>query len=156
MGLLLLLRQSRRSHPQRETSIFAAFDLAPSLLSIANIATPEGTHFDGENLGDVLLGRSSASRRAPIFWRRPPDRKTASPKLPERLPDLAMRDGQWKFLCDYDGSKPQLYNLAQDRSESKNLATQNADTVNRMSAALLKWHQTMPPDHGPALGASSP
>jgi len=136
-------------------SVFAAFDLAPSLLSIAKI---EAKHiaFDGENIAPALLGWDEVSRRAPIFWRRPPDRKTASPALPERLPDLAMRDGNWKLLCDYDGSKPQLYDLKQDRGETTNLASQNTEVVARMTRALLDWHQSLPPDNGPALGDVKP
>lgn len=136
-------------------SIFAAFDLAPSLLSIAKIEAKD-IAFDGENIAPALLGKNEVSRRAPIFWRRPPDRKTASDKLPERLPDLAMREGNWKLLCDYDGSKPQLYDLAKDRAETTNLATQHPDIVSRMSQSLLAWHQSMPPDNGPALGAQQP
>jgi len=134
------------------TSIFAAFDLAPSLLSIAKIEAKD-IAFDGENIALALLGQKDVSRTAPIFWRRPPDRKTASPALPERLPDLAMRDGNWKLLCDYDGTKPQLYDLAKDRAETTNLAAQHTERVAGMRKALLAWHQSMPPDNGPALGA---
>jgi uncharacterized sulfatase len=136
-------------------SIFAAFDLAPSLLSIAGIEAKEAA-FDGENIAQALLGQKEVSRSAPIFWRRPPDRKTASPALPERLPDLAMREGNWKLLCEYDGTKAQLYDLAQDRGETTNLAAQHADIVARMTKALLAWHQSLPPDNGPALGAVPP
>jgi len=136
-------------------SIFAAFDLAPSLLSIAKIEAKD-IAFDGEDIAPALLGQKEVSRRAPIFWRRPPDRKTASPALPERLPDLAMRDGRWKLLCDYDGTKPQLYDLDKDRGESTNLAAQQSELVTRMTQALLAWHQSMPPDNGPALGAAQP
>jgi uncharacterized sulfatase len=134
------------------TSIFAAFDLAPSLLSIAGIEAKE-IAFDGENIAPALLGKNEVSRTAPIFWRRPPDRKTVSEKLTERLPDLAMRDGHWKLLCEYDGTQPQLYDLDQDRGESTNLAAKHADIVERMSKALLAWHASMPADNGPALGA---
>jgi uncharacterized sulfatase len=134
------------------TSIFAAFDLAPSLLSIAGIEAKE-IAFDGENIAPALLGKNEVSRAAPIFWRRPPDRKTVSEKLKERLPDLAMREGHWKLLCEYDGTQPQLYDLANDRGETTNLATQHADIVERMSKALLAWHASMPADNGPALGA---
>ncbi|WP_395716315.1 sulfatase [Prosthecobacter sp.] len=136
-------------------SIFAAFDLAPSLLSIAKIEAKD-IAFDGEDIAPALLGQKEVSRRAPIFWRRPPDRKTASPALPERLPDLAMRDGRWKLLCEYDGTKPQLYDLDKDRGESTNLAAQQSELVTRMTQALLAWHQSMPPDNGPALGAAQP
>ncbi len=136
-------------------SIFAAFDLAPSLLSIAKIESKD-IAFDGENIGPTLLGKSEASRTSPIFWRRPPDRKTASPALPERLPDLAMREGNWKLLCEYDGSKPQLFDLGQDRGETTNLAAAHPEIVQRLSKALLAWHQSMPPDRGPELGAEAP
>ena len=115
-----------------------------------------GAALDGENVAPVLLGKSEASRGAPIFWRRPPDRKTASPSLPERLPDLAMREGSWKLLCEYDGTKPQLYDLSRDRGETNNVASANAGVVERMTRALLAWHQSMPPDNGPALGAEVP
>ena len=133
-------------------SIFAAFDLAPSLLSIAGIEAKE-IAFDGENIAPALLGKNEVSRTAPIFWRRPPDRKTVSEKLTERLPDLAMRDGHWKLLCEYDGTQPQLYDLANDRGETTNLAAKHADIVERMYKALLAWHASMPADNGPALGA---
>jgi arylsulfatase A-like enzyme len=133
-------------------SIFAAFDLAPSLLSIAKIEAKD-IAFDGENIAPSLLGQNEISRAAPIFWRRPPDRKTASDKLPERLPDLAMRDGNWKLLCDYDGTKPQLYDLAKDRGEITNLIVQQPEVITHMTKQLLAWHQSMPPDNGPALGA---
>lgn len=136
-------------------SLFAAFDLAPSLLAVAGVDAA-GAALDGENVAPVLLGKSEASRGAPIFWRRPPDRKTASPSLPERLPDLAMREGSWKLLCEYDGTKPQLYDLSRDRGETNNVASANAGVVERMTRALLAWHQSMPPDNGPALGAEVP
>lgn len=136
-------------------SVFAAFDLAPSLLAIARVPKPEGVVFDGENLSEVLLGRSEGSRVAPIFWRRPPDRKTASATLPERLPDLAMREGNWKLLCEYDGSQSQLYDLTKDEGEKENLADSNREAVERMTQALLHWNASMPSDKGNALGLES-
>ena len=134
-------------------SVFAAMDIAPSLLSIAGIEAKDIT-FDGEDVSAALLGRKAISRSAPIFWRRPPDRKTASAMLPERLPDLAMRDGRWKLLCEYDGGLPQLYDLAEDRGETKNIASEHPEITKRMTQALLAWHQSLPPDRGPELGAA--
>lgn len=141
---------------KNDTSVFAAFDLAPSLLAIAGVSQPADVTFDGENLAPVLLGKSVASRQAPIFWRRPPDRKTAYGSGP--LPDLSVRDGEWKLLCDYDGSKPELYNLARDRGETTNLAVKNPDVVSRLTQAVLAWNQSLPQDNGLALGVqvSSP
>lgn len=148
------LMEKTRAGTRNDTSIFAAFDLAPSLLSIAGITAPESTTFDGENLAPVLVGQSAASRSAPLFWRRPPDRKTAYGSGP--LPDLSMREGEWKLLCEYDGSKPELYQLTTDPGEAVNLAAKHPEIVSRMSKAVIAWHQSLPPDNGPALGAEAP
>lgn len=128
-----------------QTSVFAAFDLVPSLLKIAKVKPPETTAFDGENLAPVLLGASSVSRKAPLFWRRPPDRGS---------PDLAIREGDWKLLCAYDGTRPELYDMVRDRGESTNISRQHPDLVARLTTALLAWHHSMPPDNGPALKAA--
>ena len=127
-------------------SIVAAIDLPPTLLTIAGIEAPTDVRFDGEALPDVLLGKSDASRKAPLFFRRPPDRASADRR--PNLPDLAMREGNWKLLCEYDGSRPELYDLAADRCEKQNVAADHAEIVKRMTAALLAWHKSMPPDNG--------
>lgn len=141
------LTEKSRAGTLNEQSVFAAFDLVPSLLAIAGIKPPPGASLDGENLAPALLGKNDASRKAPIFWRRPPDRKTMPPSR-ELLPALAVRDGDWKLLCEYDGSEPQLYNLTVDRAETRNVAAGNPDVVNRLTKTLLAWHASMPPDNG--------
>jgi uncharacterized sulfatase len=75
---------------------------------------------------------------------------------PERLPDLAVREGDWKLLCEYDGSKPQLYHLRQDPGESRNLAEAEPERVARLTRLLLEWHQALPADKGPELGGAAP
>jgi arylsulfatase A-like enzyme len=129
-------------------SVFAAFDLPPSLLSLAGI-TPTDWRPDGEDVSATLVGKSTNSRTAPLYWRRPPDRKYAYGVGP--LPDLAMRDGAWKLLCDYDGGRPELYDLERDRGETNNLATTHPEVVSRLSQSLIEWHRELPPDRGPDL-----
>ena len=142
-----------RAGTHNETSVFAAIDLVPSLLAIAGVAPPPEVTFDGENLAPVLRGESTASRAVPLFWRRPPDRKFAYGAGP--LPDLSVREGEWKLLCEYNGNQPELYNLAADPGEATNVADQHPDVVRRLAEALLAWNKAMPADHGPALGAES-
>jgi uncharacterized sulfatase len=146
----LIARERRGTH--NETSVFAAFDLVPTLLALASVAPPAGVSFDGEALAGTLIGESTTSRAAPIFWQRPPDRKTSPPALPDPQPDLAVRDGNWKLLCDYDGSRSELYDLAHDRAETSNIAADHPDLVQRLTAMALRWHESMPADNGPKLG----
>ncbi|MDA9840914.1 sulfatase-like hydrolase/transferase [Rubripirellula sp.] len=126
-------------------SVFCSLDINRSLYQLADVSLPSNTTLDGENLLDTLLGNSFESRVAPIFWRRPPDRPG---KPGQDNPDLAVRDGHWKFLVNYDGSDPQLYDLQQDPSESKNVTAANPQIVQRLHQLVLDWNQDLPRDAG--------
>ncbi len=136
----------KKGHVDRE-SVFSAIDLVPTLLDLTGTPLPEGVKFDGESLTGTLIG-ASGSRQAPIFFRRPPDRDAFYGD--DDLPDLALRDGKWKLLCEYDGSDPELYDLEADRGETNNLADHHSEVVGNLTKSLIAWHQSMPPDNGPA------
>ena len=146
-----LMAKGRVGH-RDETSVFAAMDLAPSLAALAGATAPTGAAPDGQDLARTLLGEAGA-HRGPLCWSRPPDRKTWPPALAEPAPDLAIRDGDWKLLCEYDGSKPLLYDLKRDPGEARDLAAQEPAVVARLTQTLLAWHRGMPADRGPELGA---
>ena len=130
------------------SSIFSAMDLVPSLLTIAGAESDAA--FDGENLAGTLMGVSEDSRSQPLFFRRPPDREDFRHYI--ELPDLAVRDGQWKLYCDYDGASPELYNLENDPSETVNVVSENAEVAGRLTHAVLRWNSSMPKDRGEELG----
>jgi uncharacterized sulfatase len=126
-------------------SILCALDLNRSIYSITGASLPDPSVLDGEDLASTLLGKQRGRRKVPIFWRRPPDR----PGTKERdNPDLAVRDGKWKYLVNYDGSDPQLYDLDADVAESRNLADEKKEVVARLHAALMTWNASMPKDAG--------
>jgi arylsulfatase A-like enzyme len=127
---------------RNKDSVLAAIDLTPSLLKLTGSKPPADADYDGEDLLDVLLGKSSKSRQAPIFFSRPPDRKTFYGF--DDLPDLAVRDGKWKLLCDYDGSRTQLYNVIADPGESNNLAESYPQVTKELSKKLIDWYKSMP------------
>ena len=129
-----------------DRSIFCALDLNRSLYAIAGIAPPEGVTLDGEDLSSTLLGKSQASRVAPIFWRRPPDRPGFGHGMREDNPDLAVRDGKWKFLVNFGGKDPQLYDLDTDPSESHNLAGKYPEVSARLHEAIKAWNAKLPAD----------
>jgi len=127
---------------RNKTSVFAAIDLVPSLLRLANANPPAGVSYDGEDLLNTILGKSKESRQAPIFFSRPPDRKSFYGF--RNLPDLAVRHGRWKLLCDYDRSRPLLYDMIADPGESKNLAEADLGVVEGLTQKVTDWYQSMP------------
>ena len=123
-------------------SVFSAIDLVPSLLSFTGTPAPADVKYDGENLIETILGEENTSRKSPIFYSRPPDRKNYYGF--ENLPDLAMRDGTWKLLCDYDGSRPELYNIIDDPGETNNMAAIHSERVESMTTQSVVWWNSMP------------
>ena len=97
----------------------------------------------------MLLGKSNLSRKQDLLFRRPPDRDSFYGV--EDLPDLAIRSGKWKLLCEYDGSDPSLYDLTKDRGEKNDIADKNPKIVKELSQKVITWHKSMPADNGPQL-----
>lgn len=141
---------SRAQGTVNRESVLSAIDLVPTLLTLTgtDALRADGTQpdFDGESLVDTLLGKSQNSRQKPIFFRRPPDRDRFYGV--NDCPDLAVRAGKWKLLCEYDGSDTMLVDLEQDPQESQNVAAQYPEVVLRLKDAVLAWHTSMPPDNG--------
>ncbi len=127
---------------RNKESVFSAIDLIPSLLEFTGTASLEHINYDGENKLKTILGESNSSRKVPIFFSRPPARKNYYGF--ENLPDLAMREGEWKLLCDYDGSRPELYNIIADPGETTNLGVAHQEIVDSMSERLVDWWNSMP------------
>ncbi len=133
-------------------SVVAAMDLAPSLLRLAGASPDSRAGMDGVPMQDVLLGRARERRATPIFFRRPPDRDRIDGH--DDLPDLAVRDGRWKLLSEYDGSEPQLYDLIDDPGEGTDVAARHPARVRALTKALLAWHRSMPADAGATYTAA--
>lgn len=126
-----------------DKTVLHATDWLPSIASLAGVEVPAEVKPDGENYAEALLGKAEPAREKPLFWRRPPDRP-GNARNP--LPDLAVRDSDWKLLCAYDGSDPLLFNLAKDPGETKNLADEHPDKVARLRDLVLAWNESMPKD----------
>ncbi len=137
------LIDSKATGTTNTESILCAMDVNASLYPITHVSPPAAMELDGEPLAATLLGKSQTSRSQPIFWRRPPDRPG---NQREDNPDLAVRDGRWKLLVNFDGSKPQLFDLDQDISERQNLAKSHPEISSRLLNAVFQWNQQMPAD----------
>lgn len=128
------------------TSVFCAMDINRSLYSLCGIEPPAGANLDGEDVLETMLGKSQESRQAPIIWRRPPDRPGFGHGMDEDNPDLAIREGKWKLLVNYDGSDRQLYDLETDAPESNNVIESHPEIAQKLYSQIRAWQTSMPND----------
>ncbi|MGK6350357.1 sulfatase-like hydrolase/transferase [Parapedobacter sp. DT-150] len=126
------------------TSVIAANDLLPSFCRMAGARPDRHYRSDGEDRSDALLGKASRRRKA-IYWEYGRnDTAFNYPKGKNRSPALAMREKNWKFLMNADGSGVELYDLATDQTESHNVAAENEALVRRFTASMLDWWKGLP------------
>lgn len=107
-------------------------DWVPTLMELIGEPVPAG--LDGMSLTPLLLGRGAAPERL-FFWHFPHYTNQGS------RPAGAVRDGQWKFIEDYENQGVELYDLGADVSETRNVADRHPDRVRQMRAALAAWRQ---------------
>jgi arylsulfatase A-like enzyme len=130
----------KKSAAHNDTTVLAGMDLPPSLLRVVGVAPPKDVAFDGLDMSAVLVGDSDERRPSPVMWMRPPDRPGPA-KNP--LPDLAIRDGDWKLLVNRDASGAQLYDISRDSSETNNLAARHPQRVQRLLDAVIAWDRAI-------------
>jgi len=130
-----------------ERTVFTAVDLLPTLCAIGRASIPPGiaSQLDGEDLSAALSGDSTV-RRKPVFWEygRNTNGFAYPPEPHNRSPNLAVRDGDWKLLINADGSGAELYDLANDPKEEKNLAATRPEIAKRLSDQALSWRKALP------------
>ena len=101
-------------------------DIYPTIASLAGIAVPGNTNVEGDNIWPVVTGGSIPDNRV-FYWR------TGSQQ--------AIRKGDWKMV--HNGATPQegvseLYNIAEDPYETRNLVDVNPAKLSELSKELSK------------------
>lgn len=124
-----------------DSSVVVAMDILPTITALTQADLPDDV-FDGEDRSSVLLGQPS-ERNSPVFWEYGVHGSIAPGKPEHRSPQLAMRDGHWKLLCNPDGSSLMLFNLENDMGERHDLSASRTDVVARMKPILIDWWNRM-------------
>jgi arylsulfatase A-like enzyme len=109
-------------------------DWLPTLLELADQTVPPG--LDGVSFAALLTGRGSAPKRS-LFWHFPHYTNQGS------RPAGAMRDENWMFVEHYDDDAMELYDLASDLKEARNVAADEPERVAKMRAALGAWRKSV-------------
>ena len=109
----------------------SSLDVFPTALGAAGARRdPQLPPLDGVDLAPFLSGKNRAAPHAQLFWRM--DGGEA----------FAVREGNWKWLRTYT-NPPELYDLANDSGESRNLAAQHPDVAARLAAAVDHWNREL-------------
>jgi arylsulfatase A-like enzyme len=101
-------------------------DVFPTCLELAGVEFPPNDSpngLDGVSLAPLLLENKPLPERT-LFWR--------------MRGQKAVRRGPWKLVVQPDG-KAELYNLADDLGETRNLAAKHAEVVDRLLDELARW-----------------
>lgn len=123
----------------RET-VMSGMDLMPTLAALAGIRC-DPPSIDGENLSAAFRG-APAVRRRPLHWEWFFE-VVGDPAF--MAPPLAVRDGPWKFYCDYAGGDVRLFDVVADPSELSDRSAHHPDVVDRLRGSALAWVQSLPP-----------
>ncbi len=119
-----------------QSQIASVCDLLPTIAAVTGVDAPPDYPVDGRRLETLLAGQSDASRERTFLMHYPhgPHRSNYF---------TTFRDGDWKVIYHYIPEKNsqqshfQLYNLADDPFESKDLAASHPEQVRRMMQGLI-------------------
>jgi arylsulfatase A-like enzyme len=127
-----------------DTTVFAAVDLFRTLCKLCGAELSKGYDSDGEDLSPALIGESPRRTR-PLFWEYGRNEKSfAYPGGKNRSPNVAIRDGDWKLLINADGTGAELYDLATDPKEIRDLRADRPDIAKRLTEQALRWRKSLP------------
>ncbi|MBL9185873.1 MAG: sulfatase-like hydrolase/transferase [Opitutaceae bacterium] len=112
-----------------------ANDILPTACAAAGATIPDTTAVDGVDLLPFLTGERSGAPHDTLYWKI----KSAA----------ALRRGAWKLLMLAPEWKPQLYHLATDPGESRDLAAVEPARTRELHAAWQAWNAPLPPPARP-------
>jgi arylsulfatase A-like enzyme len=146
---------AEQSHQQRlpiaagaiQTQVASVCDLFPTIVNLLDLDLPANCAVDGASLDTLFSGGIDRTRNQKFLMH--------YPHAPHRSDYFTVYlDDRWKVIYHYfpspasENSHYQLYNLAQDPFEQKNLATSKPVKLRRMMTdlvAALESHQAVYP-----------
>lgn len=116
--------------------VVTSTDFYPTLLEMTGTPLLPAQHRDGVSLVPVLHGKKM--QRGPVYWHYPHYGNQGG------SPGSAVRDGDWKLIEWFEeGRGLELYNLATDIGEQKNLAESNPAKVRELHNKLVSWRKAV-------------
>jgi len=105
-------------------------DILPTAINLLGVELPRGFHPSGNNLADALRGGSGPTNDSPQYA------ESLVPLLHFGWSDLRVfRRGSWKYIL---APKPELYDLASDPHELRNLVDEQPSRATALRSTLGK------------------
>ncbi|MFT5130021.1 MAG: arylsulfatase A-like enzyme [Rhodothermales bacterium] len=95
---------------------------------------------DGVDITGYIVGDASFSRTGPLLFHYP---HMWGPRGLGYEPHSSIRVGDWKAIYFYEGQRWELYNLAQDIGEKKELAAAHPERLNALASRMKSEHQRL-------------
>ncbi len=118
-----------------KTPVFST-DFFPTILELAGLPLNPDLHADGKSLYKHLSNNEDKSPRS-LFWHYPHYHGSSW------KPGAAIRVGDWKLIEFYHWEKIELYNLATDPGEKKDLSKTHPDKAKELQNKLKSWQKKM-------------
>jgi arylsulfatase A len=115
---------------QVNDTITSSIDLTPTLLELCGIKAAE--KIDGVSIAPALRDKKTLERDA-IYWHYPHYANQGS------KPGGAVREGDYKLIEFYETGRRELFNVATDQGEGRNLAAEKPELVARLAEKLAAW-----------------
>lgn len=107
-------------------------DLFPTVAGILGVPIAPAGPLDGTSLVPVLSGGSTLDREA-LFWHFPHYHGSGN------RPSGAVRKGDWKLVEWFEDGSVELYDLASDPGERRDLSEVEREKAQELLAALRRW-----------------
>ena len=102
-------------------------DILPTCVTAAGGTVESSWKLDGKDLMPYLTGANTARPHETLYWR--------------FGKQWAIRHGDWKLVVSKGGSgRPELYNLADDISESRDLASAESQKTSELRSLYEAWN----------------
>ena len=131
-------------------------DFFPTLAEFAHAEVPKSQPQDGLSIVPLLRNPKSSLDRDAVYWHFPAylQGKGDPHGGPFRTtPAGAIRSGDWKLIEWFESGRQELYNLADDRSESKDLSKTHVDKLATLHKKLSSWRKSV---HAPVPTVPNP
>jgi arylsulfatase A-like enzyme len=106
-------------------------DFFPTILDFANIPLMPNQHQDGVSLKPLFEGKKLKDRA--LYWHYPHYGNQGG------QPNSTIRDKNWKLIHYWEDGHDELYDLAKDPYEQKDLASKKSKKAKQLNTKLMAW-----------------